>query len=218
METGYLTPLLDMFKRGQVDHDTRLMAVQGGFSLRPDEQRGLLEFLASDEDPEIARIAAASLEAARAKPEPPEAEGKGEEQVEQTQGVLQTLAAMNPAQRLGRAIKGTRSERAILIRDPNKVVALAVLSSPRISEAEVEAIAKMANVSDEVLRIIGNTRAWVKSYRVVAALTRNPKTPLALSMNLMSRLTEKDIKLLTADRNVPDVLRLAARRKQSPKR
>ncbi len=218
METGYLTPLLDMFKRGQVDHDTRLMAVQGGFSLRPDEQRGLLEFLASDEDPEIARIAAASLEAARAKPEPPEAEGKGEEQVEQTQGVLQTLAAMNPAQRLGRAIKGTRSERAILIRDPNKVVALAVLSSPRISEAEVEAIAKMANVSDEVLRIIGNTRAWVKSYRVVAALTRNPKTPLALSMKLMSRLTQKDIRLLMADRNVPDVLRLAARGKQSAKR
>ena len=218
MQTGYLTPLLDMFKRGQVDRDTKLMAVQSGFSLRPDEQRGLLEFLASDEDPEIARIAAASLEAATAKPEPPEAEGKGEEQVEQTQGVLQTLAAMNPAQRLGRAIKGTRSERAILIRDPNKVVALAVLSSPRLSEAEVEAIAKMANVSDEVLRVIGNTRAWVKSYRVVAALTRNPKTPLALSMNLMSRLTQKDIKLLMADRNVPDVLRLAARRKQSPKR
>ncbi len=218
METGYLTPLLDMFKRGQVDHDTRLMAVQGGFSLRPDEQRGLLEFLASDEDPEIARIAAASLEAARAKPEPPEAEGKGEEQVEQTQGVLQTLAAMNPAQRLGRAMKGTRSERAILIRDPNKVVALAVLSSPRLSEAEVEAIAKMANVSDEILRVIGNTRAWVKSYRVVAALTRNPKTPLTLSMNLMSRLTEKDVKLLMADRNGPDVLRLAARRKLSPKR
>ena len=58
METGYLTPLLDMFKHGQVDRDTRLMAVQGGFSLRPDEQRGLLELLASDEDPEIARIAA----------------------------------------------------------------------------------------------------------------------------------------------------------------
>ena len=125
---------------------------------------------------------------------------------------------MNPAQRLGWAMKGTRTERAILIRDPNKIVALAVLSSPRLSEPEVEAIAKMANVSDEILRVIGNTRAWVKSYRVVAALTRNPKTPLALSMKLMSRLTERDVKLLMADRNVPDVLRLAARRKQSPKR
>ena len=218
MDTGYLTPLLDMFKHGQVDRDTRLMAVQGGFSLRPDEQRGLLELLAGDEDPEIARIAAASLEAAPAEPEPPEENGKGEEQVEQAQGVLQTLAAMNPAQRLGRAMKGTRSERAILIRDPNKIVALGVLSSPKLSEPEVEAIAKMANVSDEVLRVIGSTRAWVKSYRVVAALTRNPKTPLALSMSLMSRLTERDVKLLMTDRNVPDVLRLAARRKLSPKR
>jgi hypothetical protein len=114
-------------------------------------------------------------------------------------------------------MKGTREERAILIRDPNKIVAVAVLSSPKLSEAEVEAIAKMANVSDEILRIIGNTRAWVKSYRVVSALTRNPKTPPAIAMNLLSRLQEKDVKLLVSDRNVPDSLRMAARRKLGPK-
>jgi hypothetical protein len=133
------------------------------------------------------------------------------------QGTIEKLAAMNPAQRLSRAMKGTREERAILIRDPNKIVAVAVLSSPKLSEAEVEAIAKMANVSDEILRIIGNTRAWVKSYRVVSALTRNPKTPQALAMNLLSRLHEKDVKLLVSDRNVPDALRMAARRKLGPK-
>ena len=94
---------------------------------------------------------------------------------------------------------------------------MAVLSSPKLSEAEVEAIAKMANVSDEILRIIGNTRAWVKSYRVVSALTRNPKTPQALAMNLLSRLQEKDVKLLVSDRNVPDSLRMAARRKLGSK-
>jgi hypothetical protein len=140
-----------------------------------------------------------------------------EEKAAQEQGTLEKLAAMNPAQRLARAMKGTREERAILIRDPNKIVAVAVLSSPKLSEAEVEAIAKMANVSDEILRIIGNTRAWVKSYRVVSALTRNPKTPPAIAMNLLSRLQEKDVKLLVSDRNVPDSLRMAARRKLGPK-
>jgi len=227
MDTGYLTPLLDMLKHGQLDRDMRLMAAQGDLGLRPEEQRGVLELLASDSDPEISKAAAASIAAAAgadAVGEPviePEDEEPlpetSEEKAAKEQGTLEKLAAMNPAQRLSRAMKGTREERSILIRDPNKIVAVAVLSSPKLSEAEVEAIAKMANVSDEILRIIGNTRAWVKSYRVVSALTRNPKTPQALAMNLLSRLQEKDVKLLVSDRNVPDSLRMAARRKLGPK-
>lgn len=126
---------------------------------------------------------------------------------------LQKLSAMNVAQRLQRAMKGNREERAILIRDPNKIVAAAVLSSPKLTETEVESIAKMANVSEEVLRIIANTRAWVKNYQVALALAKNPKTPAALSMNLLSRLTERDLKMISTDKNVPDVLRLTARKK-----
>ena len=94
---------------------------------------------------------------------------------------LQKIAAMSPAQRLALAMKGTREERAILVRDPNRIVAVAVLSSPKISEAEVESIAKMANVSDEILRIIGHTRVWLKKYSIVSALAKNPKTPLGVS-------------------------------------
>jgi hypothetical protein len=126
---------------------------------------------------------------------------------------LQKLSAMNVAQRLTRAMKGNREERAILIRDPNKIVAAAVLSSPKLTETEVESIAKMANVSEEVLRIIAHTRAWVKNYQVVLGLAKNPKTPVALSMNLLSRLTERDLKMISTDKNVPDVLRVTARKK-----
>jgi hypothetical protein len=226
MDTGHLTPFLDMLKHGQLDRDMRLMAAHGDLSLRPDEQRGVLELLANDSDPDVAKAATASIAAGAAgaagesviEPEDQEPLPEtSEEKAAQEQGTLEKLAAMNPAQRLARAMKGTREERAILIRDPNKIVAVAVLSSPKLSEAEVEAIAKMANVSDEILRIIGNTRAWVKSYRVVSALTRNPKTPPAIAMNLLSRLQEKDVKLLVSDRNVPDSLRMAARRKLGPK-
>lgn len=126
---------------------------------------------------------------------------------------MQRLASMNVPQRLSRATKGTREERAILIRDPNKMVAVAVLSSPKLSESEVESIARMANVSDEILRIIANTRNWMKSYAIVSALAKNPKTPLAVSMNLLGRLSEKDLKMLSTNRNVPDVLRTTARKK-----
>ncbi len=139
--------------------------------------------------------------------------GSGNEASEDEQSTLQRIAAMNVAQRLTRAIKGTREERAILIRDPNKIVAVAVLSSPKVSETEIESFARMANVSEEILRIIANTRAWLKNYSIVSALTKNPKTPVALSMNLLARLNDRDLRQLTTDRNVPDVLRLTARKR-----
>lgn len=132
---------------------------------------------------------------------------------EDTQTTHQRLAAMSVAQRVGAAMKGSREERAILIRDPNKIVSIAVLGSPKMTESEIEAIAKMSSVSDEILRIIANSRAWTKRYGIVAALTRNPKTPVAVSMNLLARLTEKDLRSISTDRNVPEVLRITARQK-----
>ena len=110
-------------------------------------------------------------------------------------------------------MKGTREQRAILIRDPNKMICASVLSSPKVSIPEVESFARMQNVSEDVLRIIGSNRAWLKSYGVILALTKNPKTPLALSMQLMARLQPKDLARLSVDRNVPEALRISSRKK-----
>jgi hypothetical protein len=126
---------------------------------------------------------------------------------------LQRIAGMNVAKRIALAMKGTREERSVLIRDPNRIVTAAVLSSPKMNDTEVASIAKMANVSEDVLRIIATNRAWLKNYSVMLALAKNPKTPVALSMNILGRLNEKDLKMLSTDRNVPDVLRTSARRK-----
>ena len=126
---------------------------------------------------------------------------------------LQRLQEMSVPQKMSRATKGTREERAILVRDPNKLISVAVLSSPKLTDSEVEAIAKMSSVSDEILRIISNNRNWMKNYVVVSALARNPKTPLPVSMNLLNRLNEKDLKVLSTNRNIPEVLRTTARRK-----
>jgi hypothetical protein len=126
---------------------------------------------------------------------------------------VQRLASMSVPERLSRATKGTREERAILIRDPNKMVAVAVLSSPKLSESEVEGIARMANVSEEILRMIAHTRAWMKNYAIVSALTKNAKTPVAVSMNLISRLNDKDLRMLSTNRNIPEVLRITARKR-----
>jgi hypothetical protein len=139
--------------------------------------------------------------------------------VENTEGegareaIGQQLAKMSFPERLKAAIKGNREMRAILVRDPNKMISAAVLSSPKLTENEVESIAKMSSVSEDVLRIIGNNRAWTKNYSVVIGLTKNPKTPVAMSMNFLPRLSSKELNALAVDRNVPEVLRVAARKR-----
>jgi hypothetical protein len=124
----------------------------------------------------------------------------------------QLLSALPIIERMKLAMKGTRAQRAQLVRDSNKLVAAAVLSSPKLTEIEVEAFAKMANVGEEVLRTIAMNRTWTKNYGVIAGLAKNPKTPPALSMNLLQRLNDRDLKMLAIDRNVPEGVRLAARR------
>ena len=124
----------------------------------------------------------------------------------------QGLSGLSIVQRMKLAMKGTKAQRSRLIRDSNKLVAAAVLSSPKLTDSEVEAFAKMANVTEEVLRAIAMNRSWLKNYGVVSGLTRNPKTPPAISMQLVQRLNERDLKMLAMDRNVPEAVRLAARK------
>ena len=126
---------------------------------------------------------------------------------------VQQLGKMGFTERLKAALKGSREMRTILVRDPNKMIAAAVLSSPKLTGPEVEAIARMTSVSEEVLRTVGGNRAWMKNYQVVVGLTKNPKTPLAMSLNLLNRLVDRDLAMLSTDRNVPEPLRVAARKR-----
>jgi hypothetical protein len=136
--------------------------------------------------------------------------------------VVQELYRMNTAQKVVAALKGSRAQRAMLVRDPNRLVATAVLGSPRLTEAEVESFAGMRNVSDEILRQIGSHKDWTKKYTVISNLVKNPRTPIGISLSLVSRLNPKDIKGLTTDRNVPEVIRKQAQKfvkgQQDPKK
>jgi hypothetical protein len=122
------------------------------------------------------------------------------------------LSSLPVLDRIKLAMKGTREQRATLVRDSNKLVAAAVLSSPKLNQSEIEQFTKMGNVSEDVLRIIGHNRAWLKNYGVVIGLCKHPKTPPAISMQLVHRLSEKDLKMLSIDRNVQEGLRVLARK------
>ena len=195
------------------------MAARGDLGLRAHEQAAMLELLRNDPDPEIARLATESLGVSQTGGAEPEAASGTEDadEVQDERSILERIAAMTPVQKLQLAMRGGREARAILIRDSNRMIAMAVLSSPKITDSEIENVAKMTNVSEDILRVIGHTRAWVKNYAIVSALARNSKTPIAISLNILPRLMEKDVKGLTNDRNVPDVLRQAARKRLVPK-
>jgi hypothetical protein len=125
---------------------------------------------------------------------------------------LQRLFSLTTGKKIKAALTEDSQSRSFLIRDPNRLVALAVLGSPKITEAEIDQFASMKNVSDEVLRRIGTNRDWTKKYTVISALVKNPRTPLPIAMGFVSRLQPRDIKALTVDRNVPEAIRKAAQR------
>lgn len=135
-----------------------------------------------------------------------------EKKDDQAMSNLQRLFSLKTGQKIKAALTEDSQTRSFLIRDPNRLVSLAVLGSPKITEAEIEGIASMKNVSDEVLRRIGTNRDWTKKYTVVNSLVKNPRTPLPIAMGFVSRLQPRDIKALAVDRNVPEAIRRAAQR------
>ncbi|HVC20683.1 MAG TPA: hypothetical protein VNE16_11435 [Vicinamibacterales bacterium] len=259
MDTGLRSPLIDLFRRGEVAHDVRLLAARGAFAPRAIDQLALLALLVDDPDPAVAaaadqtlgRIAPGILAAFLARPDvpqglraffaargveaAPDAGGDGDAPLIEAQDAdagigeeaeadavagddarqpaVQRLMGMTLTDKLKVALKGSREERAILIRDPNKMVAAAVLSSPRLGDDEIEGFARMATIAEDILRTIAANRAWTRNYGVILGLVRNPKTPLAVSLNLLARLNDRDVNAVSIDRNVPDPLRIAARRK-----
>ena len=122
------------------------------------------------------------------------------------------ILRLNTAQKAILAMRGGREERMILVRDSNRTVALGVLKNGRLTEPEVEAIAKMRNIHSDVLRQVGGTRDWSKSTGVVTSLVNNPRTPQDVSMNFVNRLSIHDLKVVTMNRDIPELIRRMAKR------
>ncbi len=132
------------------------------------------------------------------------------EQREQRSTPFQRIARMTVGERVQLAMKGTKDERFILIRDGSKVVSAAVLESPKLTDSEVETFAAMKNVQESVLRTIAAKRKFMKLYPVIRALVNNPRTPIDVSLPLLNHLLLMDMKSLSINKNVGDLLRKMA--------
>jgi len=178
---------------------------------------GIVELLGSEYFPvtqtaEVAsavapvQTAAASSSAAAAKPAP----AKPASNAPERKNTLQKINSLDVKGRIQLALKGNKEERSILIRDGTKVVSLAVLEAPKLSDGEVEKFASQKNVLEAVLRQIPLKRRFMKNYIVVRNLVANPRTPLDLGLGLMKNLLIADLKNLSANKEVSETIRKLA--------
>ena len=133
-----------------------------------------------------------------------------------TEGVkkslLQRIKDLPAGQKLALAKKGNKDVRMILIKDPNEMVALEAVTSPRITDAEILTIAAMRDVTDKVLRYLGSNRKYRQNRQIVVTLLNNPRTPVGVSLGLgIHILTDRELAELAKNRNVPAAVSRAAR-------
>jgi hypothetical protein len=139
----------------------------------------------------------------------PQAETPAEEQkkLNMTQRVLR----MSVAEKIKLATLGNKEARTLLLRDSNKLVCMAAVTSPRITDGEVMTLANSRTLNAEVLRHIYSNREYLKIYAIKMSIVKNPKVPLPTALKFMYTLQEKDIKELARDRNVPQTIQSQAK-------
>ena len=168
---------------------------------------GMVDLLMPDSSAETAEAAEPAAPApkprAPAVPKPAPDAGK-------RVNTVQKINALDVKGRIQLALKGNKEERSILIRDGTKVVSLAVLEAPKLSDGEVEKFASQKNVLEAVLRQIPLKRRFMKNYIVVRNLVANPRTPLDLGLGLMKNLLVQDLKNLSANKEVSETIRKLA--------
>ena len=125
--------------------------------------------------------------------------------------MTQRALKMSVSEKIKLATIGNKEARNLLLRDANRLVCMAAVTSPRITDGEILGLANSRTVNADVLRHIYSTRDLVKTYPIRIALVKNPKVPLPTALKLLQTLHEKDIKELSRDRNVPHTIQAQAK-------
>jgi hypothetical protein len=179
-------------------------ATKGDFRLLPPEKEGKTSIIRPLEDllVETIRLQQHGRQ-----------EDAGEEIPEpKAESLYQMVQTMKLTEKLLFAMRCGKEGRTLLIRDPNRAIQLAIISNPRITDAEVTILAWSKSADEEVLRRIAENREWVKYYSVRLGLVRNPKTPVSISTKLLPTLMPEDLSQIAKSKEVPVLVAHAARR------
>lgn len=161
-------------------------------------------FVGSLESEESRELDDAAVEAAYEGDSPDEKKKKVE-------SVEQSLASLTVSAKVRVATLGNSTQRAVLIRDSNKLVVMGVIKSPALTESEVMRFAKYRTLPDEAVRFIANNRNWTKHYQVKHSLVQNPRCPIEFALRFMPHIRMSDLKVLARDKNVPQAVARAAK-------
>lgn len=136
---------------------------------------------------------------------------------QEAMSTLQRINRMSISERVRLALTGSKTERLVLIKDPNKMVQAAVLDSPKMADDEVLIHIRNLSLSSEIIGKIANNRDWTKNYTIILALVQNPKSPINRAIGFIKQLHIRDLRLLAMDRNVSPVIRNLAQNLQKQK-
>jgi hypothetical protein len=139
-------------------------------------------------------------------------DAKAAELAEQAEARPVPIEKLSVPAKIRLALLGNGFHRAKLVRDPLKMVALATIKSPAVTEFEAAHYAGNAALSDEVIRFIAGKREWTKLYGTKVSLCRNPKTPVSDAMRLMPFLRDKDLVNMTKSKGIPSAVVAQARK------
>jgi hypothetical protein len=128
------------------------------------------------------------------------------------------IQLLNPSAKIRLAMLGNQFHRAVLVQDSNRMVAMAAIKSPSVTDMEAQRIAASRTVADDVIRYIANNKEWLKNYGIKKNLANNPKTPLTVSVRLLPHLHASDLRLVAKSRNIPAALRNAATQLEQQRR
>jgi len=120
---------------------------------------------------------------------------------------LQRINSMSISERIKMALTGSKTERMILIKDPNKMVSISVVESPKITVDEIMLLIRNRSIPGEIITKIANNREWTKNYPVVLGLVENPKTPVNRALEFVKKLYIRDLRSVAHDKNISPVIR-----------
>ncbi|HEX3761601.1 MAG TPA: hypothetical protein VHW23_23045 [Kofleriaceae bacterium] len=110
------------------------------------------------------------------------------------------------------ATLGDAFERAKRIRDPVRMVAIAAIKAPGVTDIEAARYAGNQALAEDVIRYIAANRNWTKLYAVKVSLCRNPKAPISETTRFLPFLRQKDLLNLSKSKSVPSAVAAQARK------
>ncbi|MDW8244946.1 MAG: hypothetical protein RMJ84_00065 [Sandaracinaceae bacterium] len=190
--------------------DAHVQAIQGQPIIEASEEPAPGDLLFSEALREDGEESAIESESEEGQDPSTEEEGGSERVRSRFQPLAMRIAQMNLAEKLRLALIGNAAARSLLVRDSNKLVALAAVASPQTTEAEAASYAQSRYVSEDVLRYIANRREWMSNYEIKRNLLFNPKTPVGISIRYVSHLYDADLRALSKSKGIPSALKTAA--------